>query len=152
MLAQVILSRPQGHCLLSKLVRTVVACAALAQRGQRPAVKPFGCVLVQIDVDGDGQISLSEFKGLVKTLEKERGGLRPKGYEPRLAVATHGKPKLAKSAGATDQNNSSLGLSLALAFQSAASPSCYTHHDHDYTSKPCLPHSPHPVCVRALVQ
>ena len=122
-------------------------------------MKPFGCVLVQIDVDGDGQISLSEFKGLVKTLEKERGGLRPKGYEPRLAVATHGKPKLAKSAGATDQNNSSLGqnnsslgLSLALALQSAASPSCYTHHDHDYTSKPCLPHSPHPVCVRALVQ
>lgn len=32
----------------------------------------------QIDVDGDGQISLTEFKGLVKTLEKERGGLRPK--------------------------------------------------------------------------
>ena len=32
----------------------------------------------QIDVDGDGQISLTEFKSLVKTLEKERGGLRPK--------------------------------------------------------------------------
>eukprot|EP00960_Hanusia_phi_P042957 755796-Hanusia_phi.AAC.6 len=32
---------------------------------------------------GDGQISYAEFRGLVKLLEQERGGLRPKGYEPR---------------------------------------------------------------------
>ena len=35
-------------------------------------------MLGQIDADGDGQISLAEFRGLIKTLEKERGGLRPR--------------------------------------------------------------------------
>jgi len=58
---------------------------------------------LQIDLDGDGQISLTEFKGLVTSLEKERGGLRPRGYDPGPVRAASVKPKL-------DKSDSTLGL------------------------------------------
>jgi len=65
---------------------------------------------VQIDLDGDGQISLTEFKGLVTSLEKQRGGLRPRGYDPGRAAFV--KPKLDKSrsAGAANASDSTPGL------------------------------------------
>jgi len=56
----------------------------------------------QIDKDGDGQISYIEFKDLVRGLENERGGLRPKGYEPHLDVAVHTRPRLAGNTSSND--------------------------------------------------
>ena len=51
----------------------------------------LGNTHAQIDKDGDGQISYIEFKDLVRMLENERGGLRPKVYHTYNCVMAHVK-------------------------------------------------------------
>jgi len=93
------------------------SCHAACSLGEDLDDSIIDQMLSQIDKDGDGQISLAEFHTLVKSLENERGGLRPKGYEARLDVATHKGSKL------SGKRDDSLGTWAQTAKESAQSSS-----------------------------
>jgi hypothetical protein len=81
------------------------ACSVATHLGpllERIARQRLKLCRMQIDKDGDGQISYAEFHTLVKSLENERGGLRPKVRRsclcaPAAAVARSSRARRARA-------------------------------------------------------